>query len=271
MLKRSSARNQQSEVKSIWHRRQSRGRGAWRMRKRDLAARRGRGADNRARTLSKKEANSNAVQQLIKFGAVATLVGYFARRLRLAGSVVAVAAVFAGWYFIGYFQMRHPPETQVGLVAPAKSPPSPPSRSIAGDAGQNPHVVATTSSSRNDDLPSASAKAPARSRAILAARDPLLDSWFINSYLRCWTPPATLPSGEQYAAQIRIVHNLDGSIASAPVLVNPPSNPEWRVFANSAVRAVTKCNPLKVPPQYLDHFDQWKKMSLHFSPDSALE
>ena len=236
-----------------------------------MAARHGSSAGNRARTRSKTEAKSNAVQRLIKFGAVATLVGYFARHLRLAASVVAVAAVFAGWYSIGYFWTRHPPTTQAGPAAPAKAPPIPPSRSIASDAGQSPHVIASTARSRNDDLASTSAKAPVQSRAILAARDPSLESWFIKSYLRCWTPPTKLPPGEQYAAQIRIVHNLDGSIASAPVLVNPPSNPEWRAFADSAVRAVTKCNPLQVPPQYLDHFDQWKKMSLHFSPDSALE
>ena len=241
------------------------------MRKRDLAARRGSRADTSPRARSKTEAKSNAAQQLIKFGAMATLAGYFARHLRLAAFIVAVAAVFAGWYFIGYFQTQHPPATQAGLAAPVKSLPSPTSRSIAGDAGQNSRVIASTSRSPNDDLASTPPKAPAQSRAILAATDPSLESWFIKSYLRCWTPPATLPSGEQYAAQIRIVHNLDGSIASAPVLVNPPNNPEWRAFADSAVRAVTKCNPLQSPPRYLDHFDQWKKMSLHFSPDSAVE
>jgi hypothetical protein len=76
--------------------------------------------------------------------------------------------------------------------------------------------------------------------------------------------------GGRYAAQVRVVHNLDGSLSIAPVLVNPPIDPEWRAYADSAVRAVIKCNPLQVPPRYLSQLERWRKMTLHFSPDSAL-
>jgi colicin import membrane protein len=147
-------------------------------------------------------------------------------------------------------------------------PISPPA--TTGDVRKDSHTVSTTSNARRDDEAPAPARAPAQSKAIVAQRDPALEAWFIKSYLRCWTPPSTLPQGERYAAQVRIVHNLDGSLSNAPALVNPPIDPEWRAYADSAVRAVMKCNPLQVPPRYLSQFGQWRKMTLHFSPDSEL-
>ena len=242
-----------------------------RTRERELAARAARISDRRPRTRGKTQAKSNAVNPYVGFAAVGALVGHFARHLRLAAPIAAAAAGLAGWYLVGHFRAQHLPAPQAGLAAPAKYQPVRPPRPVAVDNGQRSQIVADASNARNDEISSMPAKTPVRSAALLAARDPSLDRWFVNSYLRCWAPPKTLPSGEQYAAQIRITHNLDGSIASLPVLVNPPSNPEWRAFADSAVRAVTRCNPLQVPKQYLDHFDQWKKMSLHFSPDIAGE
>jgi len=86
--------------------------------------------------------------------------------------------------------------------------------------------------------------------------------------LRCWSPPAKVPAGGNYAAKIRVRHNADGSLDGAPVLVNPPSDPEWRPYAESAVQAVRKCNPLSVPPEYLPRFEAWKKLTLYFSSDA---
>ena len=220
---------------------------------------------------TKAHAQTTAVRQYVSFAAVGALVGYCAAHLRFLAPMAAVAAGLAGWYCFGHFRTQRLPAPQAGIAAQAMPQPVLPPRPVAADTGQRSQIVADASIARNDEISSMPAKTPVRSAALLAARDPSLDRWFVDSYLRCWAPPKTLPSGEQYAAQIRIAHNLDGSIASLPVLVNPPSNPEWRAFADSAVRAVTRCNPLQVPKQYLDHFDQWKKMSLHFSPEIAGE
>jgi hypothetical protein len=91
----------------------------------------------------------------------------------------------------------------------------------------------------------------------------------MEAYLRCWSPPAKIPDDRGYAAKIRVQHNADGSLASAPILVNPPSDPDWRSYAESAVRAVKKCNPLTVPAEYAPRYDHWRKVTLYFSPDSA--
>ncbi len=96
-----------------------------------------------------------------------------------------------------------------------------------------------------------------------------LDGWLQEAYLNCWSQPPTMPEGDKYVAQIRVSFNADGSLATRPVLVNPPSDPAWRAYAESAMRAVLKCNPLHVPPQYVPYFEQWKAKTVHFDPQDA--
>jgi outer membrane biosynthesis protein TonB len=93
-----------------------------------------------------------------------------------------------------------------------------------------------------------------------------LDAWLTESYLNCWTPPPMMPDGDTYVAEIKVVFNPDGSLSGRPVLLNPPSDRAWRAHAESAMRAVKKCDPLKVPAQYMPYFEQWKIETIHFDP-----
>jgi outer membrane biosynthesis protein TonB len=93
-----------------------------------------------------------------------------------------------------------------------------------------------------------------------------LDAWLTESYLNCWTPPPGVPEGDTYVAQIKVVFNSDGSLSGHPVLLNPPSDRAWRAHAESAMRAVRKCDPLRVPAEYMPFFDQWKVETIHFDP-----
>jgi hypothetical protein len=97
-----------------------------------------------------------------------------------------------------------------------------------------------------------------------------LDAWLTDAYLNCWTPPPTSPQGDRYIAQVRVNFNPDGTLANTPELLNPPTDPAWRAHAESAVRAVLKCNPLRVPAQYAPYFEQWRTKTVHFDPQSAL-
>jgi hypothetical protein len=189
------------------------------------------------------------------------------RRPTLVRVGVALVVLFVGLGVFRYLQPRHARENQAGSETlrrrmTASAP------ADLGDVHKDSHAVASSSNARHDVEASTSVKAAVQ-RSTVAQRDPALDAWFISSYLRCWTPPPALPQSEKYAAQIRVVHNLDGSLSTAPQLVNPPSDPEWRAYADSAIRAAARC-PLQVPARYLPHFDQWRKMTLHFSPDGAL-
>ncbi len=97
-----------------------------------------------------------------------------------------------------------------------------------------------------------------------------LDAWFTDAYLSCWSPPPTTPEGERYVADVKVIFNPDGSLSGQPQLMNPPHDSAWRAHAESAVRAVLKCNPLHVPPQYSPFFEQWKSKTIHFDPQDAL-
>ena len=239
----------------------------------DLAAHHRASAEIDLRGRRYREGRMRPAEQLIALGAIGAAVVYFVRHpLFLAQTAAGLAAILAGLYFFGYLAPRHALKTQPESETHMQPPLIPPAPPVAESAAQTPRAIASDASARNDaEAPAKPAKRPPQSRSIVAARDPALDGWFIKSYLRCWTPPAALPPGEPYAAQIRVLHNADGALAAGPVLVNPPSDPAWRAYAASAVRAVKKCNPLQVPSQYLPHFEQWRKMTLHFSPDSASE
>ncbi len=93
-----------------------------------------------------------------------------------------------------------------------------------------------------------------------------LDAWLTESYLNCWTPPPATPEGDTYVAEIRVIFNPDGSLSARPVLLNPPTDQAWRAHAESAMRAVRKCDPLKVPAEYMPYFEQWKVETIHFDP-----
>jgi outer membrane biosynthesis protein TonB len=93
-----------------------------------------------------------------------------------------------------------------------------------------------------------------------------LDAWLTESYLNCWTPPPTMPDGDTYVAEIKVIFNPDGSLSGRPVLLNPPADRAWRAHAESAMRAVHKCDPLKVPAEYMPYFEQWRVETIHFDP-----
>jgi predicted aspartyl protease len=96
-----------------------------------------------------------------------------------------------------------------------------------------------------------------------------VDVWLTQSYWKCWTPPPTRPKGGVYVAEIRIILNRDGSLSGSPVLMNPPTDPAWSPHAKSAMLAVKKCDPLRVPTQFLPYFEEWKVETIHFDPREA--
>jgi hypothetical protein len=176
-----------------------------------------------------------------------------------------VAAIgLTGTFAVWYFQQGNPPKNQMAPAAPIHETRSAPSRT------RDDSSVVAAPKPRSDIDGLALAKTPRPGASTLALRDPAIDEWLTAAYLHCWTQPGA-PSGGDYAAQIRVTHNADGSLAAAPVLVNPPNDPAWRAFADSTVEAVTKCSPLRVPQKYIARYSQWKKVTLHFSPDNARE
>jgi colicin import membrane protein len=96
-----------------------------------------------------------------------------------------------------------------------------------------------------------------------------LDALLQEQYKRCWNFPG-LGGQQKYIPEIHVQYTLDGSLIGQPVLLNPPSDPNLRALAESAMRAVRRCDPLRIPSQYQLYYDQWKGRIVRFDPEEML-
>lgn len=96
-----------------------------------------------------------------------------------------------------------------------------------------------------------------------------LDGLLQEQYRRCWnfTPVA----GRQgYVPEIHVQYTPEGTLVGEPKLLNPPSDPSLRALAESAMRAVRRCDPLQIPAQYQPYYEQWKARIVRFDPEEML-
>ena len=96
-----------------------------------------------------------------------------------------------------------------------------------------------------------------------------LDGLLQEQYKRCWNF-AGLGGQQKYIPEIHVEYTQDGSLIGQPVLLNPPSDPNLRALAESAMRAVRRCDPLRIPSQYQLYYDQWKGRIVRFDPEEML-
>ena len=91
-----------------------------------------------------------------------------------------------------------------------------------------------------------------------------LDGLMEEQYRQCWSYLGLSPG--KYVPQIRVTYDESGGLSADPVLVNPPTDPGLKTLAESALRAVRRCNPLRIPAQYAPYYDEWKGRVLRFDP-----
>ena len=96
-----------------------------------------------------------------------------------------------------------------------------------------------------------------------------LDGLLQEQYKRCWSY-AGLGGQRKYIPEIHVQYTQDGSLIGQPELLNPPSDPDLRSLAESAMRAVRRCDPLRIPAQYQPYYDQWKGRIVRFDPEDML-
>ena len=87
----------------------------------------------------------------------------------------------------------------------------------------------------------------------------------------CWSVPLGLPYDEDLLVRIKLQLKKDGTIMKSEILdhqrMNRPGQKFYKVLAESALRAVRLCQPLKVPPT---GYDKWKDLQLNFNPTEML-
>ena len=88
----------------------------------------------------------------------------------------------------------------------------------------------------------------------------------------CWSVPLGLPYDEDLLVRIKLELKKDGTIMKSEILdhqrMNRPGQKFYKVLAESALRAVRLCQPLKVPPT---GYDKWKELQLNFNPTEMLK
>ena len=88
----------------------------------------------------------------------------------------------------------------------------------------------------------------------------------------CWSVPLGLPYDQNLLVRIKLQLKKDGTIIKSEILdherMNRPGQKFYKVLAESALRAVRLCQPLKVPPT---GYDRWKDLQLNFNPTEMLK
>jgi hypothetical protein len=88
----------------------------------------------------------------------------------------------------------------------------------------------------------------------------------------CWSIPLGLPYDKDLLVRIKLELKQDGTIMKSEILdhqrMNRPGQKFYKVLAESALRAVRLCQPLKVPPT---GYEKWKNIQLNFNPTEMLK
>ena len=88
----------------------------------------------------------------------------------------------------------------------------------------------------------------------------------------CWSIPLGLPYSENLLVRIKLKLKPDGSVIKTEILdharMNKPGQAFYKVLAESALRAIQLCQPLRVPTT---GYERWKDLQLNFDAREMLE
>jgi len=87
----------------------------------------------------------------------------------------------------------------------------------------------------------------------------------------CWSIPLGLPYNENLLVRIKLKLKPDGMLIKSEILdharMNMPGQSFYKVLAESALRAIQLCQPLKVPTS---GYERWKDLQLNFDAREML-
>ena len=88
----------------------------------------------------------------------------------------------------------------------------------------------------------------------------------------CWSIPLGLPYNENLLVRIKLQLKPDGTVVKSEILdharMNKPGQGFYKVLAESALRAVKLCQPLRVP---VKGYERWKELQLNFDAREMLQ
>jgi len=87
----------------------------------------------------------------------------------------------------------------------------------------------------------------------------------------CWSLPLGLPYHKNLLVRIKLKLKPDGTVLRSEILdharMNQPGQGFYKVLAESALRAIRICQPLRVPPT---GYEKWKDLQLNFDANEML-
>ena len=88
----------------------------------------------------------------------------------------------------------------------------------------------------------------------------------------CWSIPLGLPYNENLSVRIKLSLKPDGTVINSEILdharMNKPGQGFYKVLAESALRAIRLCQPLRVPTT---GYERWKDLQLNFDAREMLK
>ena len=88
----------------------------------------------------------------------------------------------------------------------------------------------------------------------------------------CWSIPLGLPYNENLLVRIKLQLKPDGTVSKSEIIdharMNKPGQGFYKVLAESALRAIKLCKPLRVPTT---GYERWKELQLNFDAREMLE
>ena len=89
-----------------------------------------------------------------------------------------------------------------------------------------------------------------------------------GQFIPCWSMPSGAKDANKLAVRVKVTLQPDGTVIDAIVapdqLAHYNADLTFRAAADSAVRAVHKCSPLKYLPS--EKYNSWKDMEINFDP-----
>ena len=120
---------------------------------------------------------------------------------------------------------------------------------------------------KNEKLTQSNVKSSFASSLTLSQEDALKAQIF-----GCWSLPLGLPYQENLLVRIKLRLKPDGTVLSQTILdharMNMPGQGFYKVLAESALRAIRICQPLRVPPT---GYEKWKDLQLNFDANEMLK
>ena len=138
--------------------------------------------------------------------------------------------------------------------------------SIAALIDKSKEAIAETNK-KNNRITQSEDKSMNLSNLTLSEEDALKAQIF-----SCWSIPLGLPYNENLLVRIKLKLKPDGSVIKSEILdharMNKPGQSFYKVLAESALRAIRLCQPLRVPAT---GYERWKDLQLNFDAREMLE